>query len=114
MTVLAVIYRVGRPGTRSWRSVLPGAAVATLLWWPVSSALGLYVRHVPYRAIYGGLAVAIGLMLWMQLTATIVLIGAAYNAEIAASAVRTDCSGEALRASRAEETAQTARSAGVT
>jgi membrane protein len=85
MMVLAVIYRIGRPGSRSWQSVLPGAAVATLLWWPVSSALGLYVRHVPYRAVYGGLAVAIGLMLWMQLTTTIILIGAAYNAEIAAT-----------------------------
>jgi membrane protein len=114
MLVLAVIYRVGNPGTRSWHAVVPGAAVATLLWWPVSSALGLYVRNVPYRAVYGGLAVAIGFMLWMQLTATIVLIGAAYNAEIAASAVRTECAGEALRADCAEESVQTARSAGVT
>jgi uncharacterized BrkB/YihY/UPF0761 family membrane protein len=36
---------------------------------------------VPYGAIYGGLAAVIGLMLWMQLTATIVLLGEAYNAE---------------------------------
>lgn len=79
--VLAVIYRVGRPRTRSWDDVLPGAVLATGLWWVVSSGFGVYVRYVPYRAVYGGLAAAIALMLWMQLTASIILIGAAYNAE---------------------------------
>ncbi len=82
MSVLSVIYRVGRPGRQRWSSVVPGAAVATVLWWVVSIALGFYLRHVPYSVVYGGVAVTIGLLLWMQLTATILLIGAAYNAEL--------------------------------
>jgi len=82
MSVLSIIYRVGRPGPQRWASVVPGAAVATVLWWVVSIALGFYLRYVPYSIVYGGLAVAIGLMIWMQLTATILLIGAAYNAEL--------------------------------
>jgi len=82
MSVLSIIYRVGRPGTQRWASVVPGAAVATVLWWVVSIALGFYLRYVPYSIVYGGLAVTIGLMIWMQLTATILLIGAAYNAEL--------------------------------
>jgi uncharacterized BrkB/YihY/UPF0761 family membrane protein len=41
------------------------------------------MRHVPYSLVYGGLAVAIGLMLWMQLTATILFLGAAFNMEVA-------------------------------
>jgi len=82
MSVLSVIYRVGRPGRQRWSSVIPGAAVATVLWWVVSIALGFYLRHVPYSVVYGGAAVTIGLLLWMQLTATILLIGAAYNAEL--------------------------------
>ena len=80
--VLTVIYRVGRPGHQGLKNHLPGAEVATVLWWVVSIALGFYLRGVPYSLIYGGLAVTIGLMLWMQLTATILLIGAAYNAEL--------------------------------
>jgi membrane protein len=79
---LAIIYRVGRPHTQQWAAVIPGAAVATVLWWVVSISLGFYFRHVPYSLVYGGLAVTIGLMLWMQFTASIVLIGAAYNAEL--------------------------------
>ncbi len=82
--VLAVVYRVGRPGARGWREVLPGAALATLLWWGANSVFGVYVRHVPQGLVYGGVAAAIGLMLWMQLTAIIVLFGAAFNAEMAA------------------------------
>jgi membrane protein len=82
LAVLTVIYRVGRPGRPGLRNHLPGAEVATVLWWAVSIALGFYLRGVPYSLIYGGLAVTIGLMLWMQLTATILLIGAAYNAEL--------------------------------
>jgi membrane protein len=82
MIVLSVIYRVGRPGARRWSLVVPGAAVATVLWWVISIALGFYLRHVPYSIIYGGLAVTIGLLIWMQITATILLIGAAYNAEL--------------------------------
>jgi membrane protein len=42
---------------------------------------GWYVRKMPYDAVYRGLAAAIGLLLWMFLTAMIVLFGAAYNAE---------------------------------
>lgn len=84
MLALAVIYRVGRPSTSYAEPVLPGAALATLLWWVVSAALGFYMRHVPYSLVYGGLAVAIGVMLWMQLTSTILFLGAAYNIEVAA------------------------------
>jgi uncharacterized BrkB/YihY/UPF0761 family membrane protein len=36
---------------------------------------------MPYDFVYRGLASAIGLLLWMFLTAIIVLLGAAYNAE---------------------------------
>jgi YihY family inner membrane protein len=82
LIVLTVIYRVGRPGHQGLKAHLPGAEVATVLWWVVSIALGFYLRTLPYSLIYGGLAVTIGLMLWMQLTATILLIGAAYNAEL--------------------------------
>src|SRR5574337_1293966 len=79
--VLAVVYRVGRPAGRSLREVFPGAVVATLLWWVVNSAFGYYVRHMPYNLVYGGLAAAIGLMVWMQLTVMVIFLGAAFNAE---------------------------------
>lgn len=81
MLVLVLIYRIGRPGHAGFKDVLPGAALATVLWWIVDISFGFYVRKMPYDAVYGGLAAAIGLLLWMYVTALVVLIGAAYNAE---------------------------------
>lgn len=81
MAVLVLIYRIGRPGHRGYIEVLPGAALATVLWWIVDIFFGFYVRKMPYDVVYGGLAAAIGLLLWMYVTALVVLLGAAYNAE---------------------------------
>jgi uncharacterized BrkB/YihY/UPF0761 family membrane protein len=67
--------------------VLPGALIASVLWWTADISFGLYVRKMPYDVIYGGLAAAIGLLLWMYLTAVVVLLGAAYNAEWRESAI---------------------------
>jgi membrane protein len=85
MMALTMIYRVARPREDSLRNVLPGAAVATLLWWFVDVLFGTYVRRVPYSGVYGGLAAVIGLIIWMQLSAVIIFLGAAWNAELAES-----------------------------
>jgi membrane protein len=81
MAVLVLLYRIGRPGHAGLRDLLPGAVVATVLWWTADISFGWYVRRMPYDVLYRGLASAIGLLLWMFLTAMIVLLGAAYNAE---------------------------------
>jgi membrane protein len=81
MAVLVLLYRIGRPGHAGFRDLLPGAAVATALWWAADISFGWYVRKMPYDVLYRGLASAIGLLLWMFLAAMIVLLGAAYNAE---------------------------------
>ena len=85
MLVLALIYRFARPGITT-RSVLPGAAAATILWWGVNLLFGIYVRKTQYGPVYGGLAAAIGLMVWMEISATLVFLGAAWNAEAASRA----------------------------
>jgi membrane protein len=82
---LTVIYRVARPTEDSLRNVLPGATVATLLWWCADVLFGFYVRKVPYSFVYGGLAAVIGLLIWMELSAVIIFLGAAWNAELAES-----------------------------
>jgi membrane protein len=81
MAVLVLLYRIGRPGHPGLRDLLPGAAVATALWWAADITFGWYVRKMPYDVLYRGLASAIGLLLWMFLAAMIVLLGAAYNTE---------------------------------
>ena len=82
--VLALIYRVARLGATTWSSVLPGATAATISWWGVNLLFGIYVRQIQYGPVYGGLAAAIGLMVWMEISAMIVFLGSAWNAESAA------------------------------
>jgi membrane protein len=86
MITLMLLYRIGRPGHRGYIRLLPGAMVSTVLWWVVDVGFGFYVRKMPYDVVYGGLAAAIGLLIWMYLTAVVVLTGAAYNAESLESA----------------------------
>jgi len=81
MLALTVIYWVARPQEKHLRHVLPGAAVATLLWWAVNAMFGFYVRRMPSNVVYGGLGAVIGLLVWMQISAVIVFFGAAWNAE---------------------------------
>ncbi len=81
MAVLIVLYRFARPGHTGIVELFPGAIIASILWWAADIIFGFYVRRVPWDVVYGGLAAAIGLLIWMYITAMIVLYGAAYNAE---------------------------------
>jgi len=82
---VTIIYRWARPRQQSLASVLPGALIATLLWWVADLGFGFYVRKMPYGIIYGGLAAVIGLLIWMELSTVIIFLGAAWNAEVADS-----------------------------
>jgi membrane protein len=84
LTALAVLYRFGpsRPRAR-WQWISPGALAASLLWLLGSSLLSWYLSNFAnYTATYGSLGAAIGLMIWMWMSAIIVLCGAQLNAEI--------------------------------
>jgi membrane protein len=81
---LGILYRYGpsRQQPRSeWFSV--GTLAAALLWILGSSLLSWYLSNFAnYNATYGSLGAAIGLMMWMWMSAIIVLWGAELNSEI--------------------------------
>jgi len=87
---LAVLYRnaANRPSP-AWRWVAVGSAAATLTWLGGSASLSYYLANFGhYDATYGSLGAAIGLMIWMWMTAIVVLAGGELNAEIEAHATR--------------------------
>jgi membrane protein len=60
-----------------------GTLAAALLWISGSSLLSWYLSNFAnYGATYGSLGAAIGLMMWMWMSAIIVLFGAELNSEI--------------------------------
>ncbi|MGH6917295.1 MAG: YihY/virulence factor BrkB family protein [Geminicoccaceae bacterium] len=81
---LGVLYRYGasrrEPKTRwvSW-----GAILATVLWIGVSLLFSIYVSNFgSYNETYGALAAVMILLLWLWISAFIVLLGAELNAEM--------------------------------
>jgi membrane protein len=81
---LGILYRLGpsrRPARWEWLSV--GTLAAALLWIVGSSLFSWYLSNFGnYSATYGSLGAAIGLMMWMWMSAIIVLWGAELNSEI--------------------------------
>jgi len=84
LVALGLLYRFGpsrRPARWQWLSI--GTVAAALLWIAGSSALSWYLSNFgEYDATYGSLGAAIGLMMWMWMSAIIVLCGAELNSEI--------------------------------
>ena len=84
LVALAVLYRFG-PSRRAarWQWLSIGALAAATLWIAGSAALSWYLSNFGnYNATYGSLGAAIGLMMWMWMSAIIVLFGAELNSEI--------------------------------
>jgi membrane protein len=101
--VIAVVYHLGTDMSRhvreemepmvrepwvilrrdwTWRASLPGAALATVLWFASTLSFGFYVtRFANYGRVYGSLGAAIALMVWLYIIALTVLIGAEFNAQ---------------------------------
>ena len=90
VAVMALIYHHAVPRTQRWHSVLPGAALATGLWFPATVGFGYYVRHfAQYSLFYGSLAAAIVLLVWLYIISVIILIGAEFNAVLYPRAMAT-------------------------
>ncbi|ATI41343.1 ribonuclease BN [Pacificitalea manganoxidans] len=83
---LAALYRWGpsREDAR-WRWLTPGAIAACVLWLVGSIAFSLYVGNFgSYNETFGSMAGVIVLLMWLWLSAYIVLMGGELNSEIEA------------------------------
>lgn len=83
---LAVLYRFGPNRSHArWAWITPGAALATVLWVLGSAAFAFYVSNFAnYNETFGTLGGVIALLMWLWLSAFIVLIGAEVDSEMEA------------------------------
>lgn len=85
---VGVLYRFG-PARRAKRAgvLSVGNIVATLLWVLASVLFSLYLStFANYSQVYGPLGAVIALMMWLYVSAFVVLLGAELNAEMEAHA----------------------------
>lgn len=90
VVLLAVgsLYRFGpaRPPP-NWRMVSSGSLSATFLWLIGSALFSFYAGHSDaYGSMYGSLGAAVALLMWLYVSAYVVLLGAEIDGAIAAAA----------------------------
>ncbi len=81
---VGVMYRFGpsrRPAKKRW--VYPGIVFATLAWLLISYGFSKFVSEFGnYNATYGSLSAVVILLVWLWLTANVIIIGAELNSEL--------------------------------
>ncbi|MFC3616030.1 YihY/virulence factor BrkB family protein [Lutimaribacter marinistellae] len=96
IVLVAVLFRFG-PSRRKarWRWLAPGSVVAVLLWAFVNLGFSWYVSNfASYNETFGALAGVIVLLMWLYLSAFVILVGAVIDAELEAQTARDSTVGE--------------------
>ncbi|WP_306152526.1 YihY/virulence factor BrkB family protein [Roseovarius sp. MMSF_3281] len=81
---IGLIYRYG-PNRRGARTawITPGAIFALVTWAAGSIAFSIYLRNFgSLNEVYGSIGAVVALLLWLYLSAQVVLLGALLNAEV--------------------------------
>ncbi|MFO1059375.1 MAG: YihY/virulence factor BrkB family protein [Dongiaceae bacterium] len=116
MIGLAALYRFAPSRDQPrWRWVSWGAVIATVLWIAASALFSLYVGSFgSYDRTYGSLGAIVVLLMWLYLSAYIVLAGAELNAEMEHQTARDTTAGPArpmgLRGAEVADTVGVAKS----
>jgi membrane protein len=89
---LAALYRYG-PSRRKprWQWISVGSVFAAVAWLITSALLSWYLTSfADYNVTYGSLGAGIGMMMWMWISAIMILFGAQLNSEIEHQTARFD------------------------
>ena len=92
---LGALYRWGPSReTAKWRWITPGAILAVVLMGAVSIGFSWYVTNFADDAeAYGSLGAIIGMMIWMWISVTLVIVGAELNSEVEHQTARDSTTG---------------------
>ena len=96
--MIASLYRWGPSREQAkWRWITPGVVVSILALGAGSVGLSWYVANFSDdNAAYGSLGAVIGLMTWLWISATLVIVGAVLNSEIEHQTLRDSTTGDRL------------------
>lgn len=80
---LGTLYAASLDKRQPWEEMLPGITAALLSWIVVSIGFSVYVENFAnYSVIYGTLGAVIVLLMWLYMTAVILILGAELNAAL--------------------------------
>jgi len=94
VVAIGVLYGASLDRRPPVKQILPGILAALFSWMIVSIAFSFYVENFAnYSVIYGTLGAVVVLLVWLFLTAEILILGAEFNAAL--QRVREERKGEA-------------------
>lgn len=77
---IATLYFLAIDGKRPVRKVLPGIFLSMVSWMVLSIGFSVYVENFAnYSIIYGAMGAVMILLIWLYLSANILLLGAEFN-----------------------------------
>lgn len=97
-TAFAFVYRYGPSKLQPKTPLMPGAILAAIFWAIVSGLFRLYVSNFGnYNKVYGAVGAVIVLMLWLWMSAFVLLVGYQLNVTVG-----EDINNSKLRIKKAE------------
>ena len=83
MSTVAVAYYVAPDVEQEFRFITPGSVLAVLVWIAASVGFGYYAQNfATYDAMYGSIGAIIIFLLYLYISAAVLLLGAELNAVI--------------------------------
>ena len=77
---LFLLYALAQDSRQPWRNIWPGTLAALAAWMGLSWLYAWYVEHIAhYSLLYGSIGTVIVLLIWLNLSATTLIMGAELN-----------------------------------
>ncbi len=81
LVAIGCLYVLALEQRRSFKTLLPGIAITLCGWLVVSIGFSVYVENFAnYSLLYGTMGAVVVLLVWLYLSAVILILGAEYNA----------------------------------
>ena len=82
---LFFLYALAQDGRRPWRDLWPGTLAALAAWMGVSWLYAMYVDNFAhYSLLYGSIGAVVVLMIWLYMSANVLILGAELNGTLVA------------------------------
>ena len=82
---LFFLYALAQDGRRPWRDLWPGTLAALAAWMGLSWLYAMYVENFAnYSLLYGSIGTVVVLMIWLYMSANVLILGAELNGTLVA------------------------------
>ncbi len=80
---VSILYHFGNPDTDRWRTLTPGATMATLLIVIISILFSWIITYLDsYNRLYGSIGTFLALLVWVNANSSVLLLGFEFNASV--------------------------------